>query len=245
MLALGRILVVSAWVSDRLLLSGASAHCRLARKRPRSVEREDWDVDHVLEVGGLAIDARLPKRRSRLSGSTDLIGGRVGHRRFMAAPDAACATGKQAGRRLGKERFPHSSGAHRASHRHGLFPVPCSSNRRSLDGVERQDYSWLGSVSRWSSVCGGAAIRKPPPGVKVQGFVLPHRSRLTEDEYLAGGGPRGWLDQQGFYVYRRNRLIVAGDWLKLRGLSQGRETRPSAYRGRIFPLSRTWTGHWT
>jgi hypothetical protein len=56
---------------------------------------------------------------------------------------------------------------------------------------------------------------KPLSGVSVQGFVLPHRSRLTEDEHLRGGGPRGWLDQQGFYVYRQNRLIVAGDWLKL------------------------------
>ncbi|SET21859.1 ATP-binding protein [Geodermatophilus poikilotrophus] len=52
-----------------------------------------------------------------------------------------------------------------------------------------------------------------PSGLAAQGFVLPHRARLTDEEYLAAGGPRGWLDQQGFYVYRKNRLIVAGDWL--------------------------------
>lgn len=52
-----------------------------------------------------------------------------------------------------------------------------------------------------------------PSGLAVQGFVLPHRVRLTDEEYLAAGGPRGWLEQQGFYVYRKNRLIVAGDWL--------------------------------
>lgn len=52
-----------------------------------------------------------------------------------------------------------------------------------------------------------------PSGLTVQGFVLPHRIRLTDDEYLVAGGPKGWLEQQGFYVYRRNRLIVAGDWL--------------------------------
>ena len=55
----------------------------------------------------------------------------------------------------------------------------------------------------------------PLPGVRVQGFILPHRSRLTEEQVLAGAGPRGWLDQQGFYIYRRDRLIVAGDWLNL------------------------------
>ena len=52
-----------------------------------------------------------------------------------------------------------------------------------------------------------------PSGLLVKGFVLPHRIRLTDEEYLAAGGPRGWLEQQGFYVYRRDRLIVAGDWL--------------------------------
>jgi hypothetical protein len=56
--------------------------------------------------------------------------------------------------------------------------------------------------------------------VRVEAFVLPGAQRLSEDEYRTGAGPRGWLDQQGFYVYRRDRLIVAGDWLGLRGLRQ-------------------------
>jgi hypothetical protein len=51
----------------------------------------------------------------------------------------------------------------------------------------------------------------------VEGFVLPHPRHLSEEQGLAAAGPRGWLDQQGFYVYRRDRLIVAGDWLGIRG----------------------------
>jgi len=51
--------------------------------------------------------------------------------------------------------------------------------------------------------------------VRVQGFVLPHRDRLTEDEARRAGGPRGWTAQQGFYVYRNDRILVAGDWLRL------------------------------
>lgn len=53
-------------------------------------------------------------------------------------------------------------------------------------------------------------VEKP---VDVKGFVLPHQSRLTEEEYIRGGGPNGWVSQQGFYVYRNNRLLVAGQWL--------------------------------
>jgi Histidine kinase-, DNA gyrase B-, and HSP90-like ATPase len=51
----------------------------------------------------------------------------------------------------------------------------------------------------------------------VEGFILPHPRHLTEEQAALAAGPRGWLDQQGFYVYRRDRLIVAGDWLGIRG----------------------------
>ena len=51
----------------------------------------------------------------------------------------------------------------------------------------------------------------------VEGFVLPHPRHLSEEQAALAAGPRGWLDQQGFYVYRRDRLIVAGDWLGIRG----------------------------
>jgi hypothetical protein len=49
----------------------------------------------------------------------------------------------------------------------------------------------------------------------LQGFVLPHRDQLTEREYEDAGGPSGWSSQQGFYVYRNQRLLVAGGWLGL------------------------------
>jgi len=52
--------------------------------------------------------------------------------------------------------------------------------------------------------------------VKIKGFVLPHRSKLTPEEYTYGKGPKdSWTAQQGFYVYRNRRLLVAGDWLNL------------------------------
>ena len=54
--------------------------------------------------------------------------------------------------------------------------------------------------------CGAARI-------VVKAFVLPHRSKLTDLQYNAAAGPRGWLAHQGFYIYRRDRLLVAGDWL--------------------------------
>lgn len=52
--------------------------------------------------------------------------------------------------------------------------------------------------------------------ITVDPFVLPHRSKLSQEDFELAGGSRGWNDLQGFYVYRNNRLLVAGDWLGLR-----------------------------
>jgi hypothetical protein len=51
--------------------------------------------------------------------------------------------------------------------------------------------------------------------VGVQCHVLPHRDRLTTIEFDGNAGPAGWTAQQGFYVYRNERLLVAGGWLGL------------------------------
>lgn len=52
-------------------------------------------------------------------------------------------------------------------------------------------------------------------GIELRGFVLPHKDFLTESEYRSGAGPEGWTAQQGFYVYRNRRMLVAGSWLGL------------------------------
>lgn len=51
--------------------------------------------------------------------------------------------------------------------------------------------------------------------VEVQGFVLPHKDWLAGEKSDRGAGPGGWTAQQGFYVYRNRRMIVAGSWLGL------------------------------
>jgi hypothetical protein len=52
-------------------------------------------------------------------------------------------------------------------------------------------------------------------GAVMKGYVLPHKSHLTEDTYKIAEGANGWNNQQGFYVYRGKRLMLAGDWLGL------------------------------
>lgn len=64
--------------------------------------------------------------------------------------------------------------------------------------------------------------------VTLRGHVLPHKDRLSAKEAEMGAGTRGWAGQQGFYVYRNERLLVAGGWL---GLGKGRAwTKDEAHR---------------
>lgn len=78
---------------------------------------------------------------------------------------------------------------------------------------------WESPVARMSTDAGP---------ISVQCHVLPHKDRLKAEEFERNGGPSGWSAQQGFYVYRNERLLVAGGWL---GLGQGRAwNREEAYR---------------
>lgn len=51
--------------------------------------------------------------------------------------------------------------------------------------------------------------------VEITYFILPHMSEIGKTDYEKSGGSLGWFNAQGFYIYRGDRLLVAGDWLGL------------------------------
>lgn len=78
----------------------------------------------------------------------------------------------------------------------------------------------------WSSPV--ERIRSQAGIVEVQCHVLPHKDFLTPQQEQSAAGPHGWTAQQGFYVYRNRRLLLAGSWL---GLGRGRSwTKEEAHR---------------
>jgi hypothetical protein len=53
--------------------------------------------------------------------------------------------------------------------------------------------------------------------VKLTGFVLPGEKEFsTQQAFKAAGGPNKWVQSQGFWVYRNDRLIRGGGWLRMR-----------------------------
>lgn len=84
----------------------------------------------------------------------------------------------------------------------------------------------LNHSATWSSPV--ERFQTPGGEIEVQCHVLPHRDRLGRSEYETVAGPEGWTAQQGFYVYRNQRLLIAGSWL---GLGGGRSwTKEEAHR---------------
>ncbi len=75
--------------------------------------------------------------------------------------------------------------------------------------------------------------RKPQEldeGVIIQQYILPHQVDLSRDDIDALGGMDAIRDQQGFFVYRNNRLIIHSTWFKL----AAKNISPELYKyGRI------------
>lgn len=100
--------------------------------------------------------------------------------------------------------------------------------RLSINGrdISAWDPFLINNPATWSSPV--ATFRDGGGRVSVQCHVLPHRDRLDASEIEDAAGPDGWTAQQGFYVYRNERLLVAGSWL---GLGRGRSwTKEEAHR---------------
>ncbi len=51
--------------------------------------------------------------------------------------------------------------------------------------------------------------------ILLRAFTLPHISRLTRSQIDKAGGEAGLRREQGFYVYRNQRLIVWGTWFRM------------------------------
>lgn len=48
--------------------------------------------------------------------------------------------------------------------------------------------------------------------VSIQPFILPHHSKLSQQEYEQYATEEGYTKSQGFYLYRADRLLIYGTW---------------------------------
>lgn len=57
--------------------------------------------------------------------------------------------------------------------------------------------------------------------VIIEPYILPHQNDFSSpDAFRSASGPAKWNRQQGFYIYRSNRMIQSGGWSRLRAADE-------------------------
>ncbi|MEG0670726.1 ATP-binding protein [Clostridium sp.] len=52
--------------------------------------------------------------------------------------------------------------------------------------------------------------------VTIEPYILPHKTKFSsQEDYKKATGHKGWLQHQGFYIYRNRRLLVYGTWFNI------------------------------
>lgn len=89
-------------------------------------------------------------------------------------------------------------------------PLAISLNGQKIEGFDPfyRDHDATQQLESEEVKIGGRRIR-------IQPYILPHYSKITLSEYDRLGGEEGFLRNQGFYVYRNDRLIINGTWFRL------------------------------
>lgn len=174
-----------------------------------------WDLDHVQATDRWSLLGTPPPEAPRL---VDLLDVRTGtlvawHRMDRLVDEQRGADKKAAAQffaLVDRVRVHLEMVFHRFIDEDGLVLTVNGNRCEAWDPFLRKHGSTqaLPTEKLALTVPGQSRARK----VTITPFVLPHRSRLTPEEHHRAAGPRGWNLQQGFYLYRARRLIVAGDW---------------------------------
>lgn len=92
----------------------------------------------------------------------------------------------------------------------GLSRIRISLNGRQLIPMNPFNPTHKATIVEPDEVIGVADT-----AVRVKAYTLPHFSKVSGAEWERYAGKRGYLREQGFYLYRARRLIVHGTWFGL------------------------------
>ncbi|WP_231480502.1 ATP-binding protein [Thiomonas sp. FB-Cd] len=93
------------------------------------------------------------------------------------------------------------------------------SGRRALririNGQAVDPFDPFGTGSPSTQIMNTERVSVDGEEVRIQPYILPHHSNVSPAEYARLAGAEGYLRNQGFYVYRNQRLIIWGTWFRL------------------------------
>jgi hypothetical protein len=205
------------------LKTASFSQCRklsvLSRYRGNGVAEREWDLDYVVEKNQWRLLKQVTGERDRYE--QELSNLDQGTAVIWQSLDRITGTSDK--NSLTSQNIFNKQIDDVREHLGMIF-------HRFLEGAKPRLKIWLNGTEKhhlvqpWDPFLEGHDCTSRKPGdkvdfgdsiVSIKGYVLPHKDKLSEAEYKAVAGPNGWNAQQGFYVYRNDRMLVSGGWLRL------------------------------
>ncbi len=199
------------------LKTASLSQCRqmtVITRREGETAALSWDIDEVIKRGRW--EAIVPEKLPAGELSQKLLESQKGS---LVVWERMDAIGGLSG--LSKEAFFHRVSdihAHFAMVFHRFLGGDAKRISISINGRAVRAWDPFQRTHPATTTMQTEPIRHAGSVLSITPYVMPHRDRFANDaEYEAAGGPGGWSERQGFYVYRSKRLIVSGGWLGLGG----------------------------
>jgi hypothetical protein len=199
------------------LKTASLSQCRtltVLSKQGKSVLGRRWDIDHVTYTGAWSLIVLEEDEIFQMPGISGLLEQRSGtlvvwqnlDRLEMGEIDF----GKSFGRKMDEVRSHLELVYHRyLNGESGIKKLEILFNGQKIKPGD----PFLSK--RNTQAMNDEAIIVRGKRIVVRPFILPHISKMTEEEKETLGGKEGLRKQQGFYVYRNKRLLVWGTWFRM------------------------------
>ncbi len=199
-------------------------HLTVVSKRKGELSACEWDLDKIAANGsadwlaGLLDPANIP--------GDALLGSLVGE--FLANRTSGTIllwrrldnSSVEKGNSVAETRFSEDMDSARKHlemvfHRF-LSPDPGKSAiRMDFNGNALEAFNPFGPSIPARQELPSETVRIEGRKMQVQPYILPHQSKVPKVLYEEYAGEQGYVQNQGFYIYRNRRLIVKATWFRL------------------------------